>query len=316
VGDWESWERYPIPVAESMGALIGDDFVIVSGFSGTFNNVTTRVFAFDTKNATAKWREMDAVPVTGFTHAGYAVNGSVLYICGSYVGGVNVIQDGPICLKYTHTAPLGSQWSFLPSLPDGRGGGGFFHIKETNSLLYAAGATRRGITIDQNTTWELFLDNLSAGWVTRAPTLYRGNHISHVTVFYNGRYRYYIAGGQLQQRESSSNQPDLLEWDQANMAWIRRANMTLPRGHASSSTLPYGCGFMMMGGAINTGTTTSDISYYAIDTDTWTKIGDLPRSLNTPVCDIVRNLNGSDWVYCNTGPVSTNNFNTRRRISL
>jgi hypothetical protein len=298
-----------------MGAMIGDDFVIVSGFSETFDNVTQQVFAFDTRNATPQWREMDPVPVPGFTHAGYAVDGSVLYICGAYIGGVNVIRDGSTCLKYTHTSPTGSQWSFLPSLPDGRGGGGFFHIKESNSLLYATGATRRGATIDQTTTWELFIDNLSEGWITRAPTLYKANHISHVTVFYEGRYRYYIAGGQLEQEEYTGNQPDLIEWDQASKTWIRRANMILPRGHASASTLPYGCGFMMIGGAINTGWSTSDISFYSIETDTWTKIGDLPRSLNTPVCDIVRNLNDSDWLYCITGNVGSRDFHTRRRIT-
>jgi hypothetical protein len=299
-----------------MGALIGDDMVIASGFSGTFNNVTQRVFAFDTRNASAKWREMDPVPVPGFTHAGYAVNGSQMYICGSYVGGVNVIRDGPICLLYTHTAAPGSQWSFLPSLPDGRGGGGFFHIKETNSLVYATGATRRGPTFDQNTTWELSLNNISGGWETRAATLYKANHISHVTAFFQGRHRYYIAGGQLQQKESDGNQADLIEWDQASKTWIRRANMTLPRGHASASTLPYGCGFIMIGGAINNGTQTADIAYYGIDTDSWTSIGTLPRAINTPVCEIVKNLNASDWVYCNTGLVSTNNFAWRRRISV
>jgi N-acetylneuraminic acid mutarotase len=295
--------------------LIGDDFVIVSGFgTNGWNSVTKKVYAFNVRETNAKWREMDEVPVEGFSHASYAVDGMTMYICGAYSGPLDTIKDSPVCLKYSHTAPKGQQWSRLPDMPDGRGGGGLNHIKETNSLVYANGATRPP-TEDRDSTWELDLDNQLAGWVNRAPTQYKGNHISHVTAYYEGRPRYYYLGGQLEQNEANGNQNDVMEWDQASKSWIRRANMLMGRGHASSSTLAYGCGFIIIAGAINGGDKTSDISYYAIDTDSWTKIGDLPENINTPVCDIVRNLSGSDWVYCQTGPIS-GTFAYKSKISL
>jgi N-acetylneuraminic acid mutarotase len=272
------------------------------------------VYAYNTKDPSAKWREMDEVPVPGFSHASYAVDKTIMYVCGAYVGPTPG-PDSRICLKYNHNAPKGQQWSRLPDMPESRGGGGLNHIKETNSLLYSGGATRRGMTIDYNTTFELDLDNLSAGWVYRQPLPYKGNHLSHVTAYYQNKPRYYWAGGQIAQEEAYGNQKDLFEWDQASKTWIRRADMPLPRGHASSSTIAYGCGFIMIGGAVNGNDKTTNISYYAINTNTWIKIGDLPLKMNTPVCDIVRNVAGSDWVYCQTGPVSVS-FSWKRRISL
>jgi N-acetylneuraminic acid mutarotase len=318
VGDWERWEEYPISVAESMGSIIGNDFVIVSGFSGNFNSVTKKVFAIDVKNVSAKWREMDEVPVQGFHHAAFAVDGLVMYICGAYSGGLSILKDSPVCLKYNHTAPPGLQWSRLPDLPEGRGGGGMNLIVETNSLVYATGATRPP-TVDHNTTWELFLNNITAGWFRRADIPYQGNHISHVTVNYQGRSRYYYLGGQKDSKEAQGNLNDLFEWDQGNKSWIRRMNLPFPRGHTSASTVAYGCGFLSMGGAINSATSstvqTANITYYGVDTDSWSLIGNLPKEINTPVCVIVRNVSASDWIYCQTGNVG-GSFPWKRRISL
>jgi hypothetical protein len=295
--------------------LVGDVFYTVSGFNDVWTNVTRQVYGYDVRAINATWRRMDDVPVPGFTHSALAIDGLIMYLCGAYVGGTPG-PDSDICLKFTPNAPSGKQWSFLPNMTEGRGGGGVNHIKETNSLIYSTGATRRNkVTVDHNTTYELFLNNLTAGWIRRADNIYKGNHASHVTVIYKGRPRYYWGGGQMGREEWVGNVNDLVEWDQPSKSWIRRANMTLARGHASSSTVPYGCGFLMMGGSINTGTKTPDVAFYSTDTDRWTSIGNLSEKMNTPVCDIVRNLNNSDWVYCQTGPVAST-FHIRRRITL
>ena len=155
---------------EGLGAMIGKDFVGVSGFTGNFQTVTKKVYAFDTTDSNAKWREMDEVPVpVGFSHAAFAVvDESIMYICGAYVGPT----PGPhsdVCLKYEHKNSPGKQFSFLPKLPEGRGGGGMVHMKSSNSLLYATGATRPsgGTTSDHSDVWELTLDNTAAGWQKR-----------------------------------------------------------------------------------------------------------------------------------------------------
>ena len=56
-------------------------------------------------------------------------------------------------------------------------------------------------------------------------------------------------------------------------------------------------GYITAGGSSNSeGGHFADISYYDIPSDTWTKIGDLPEALNTPVCDMY-----DGWLYCETG---------------
>ena len=106
-------------------------------------------------------------------------------------------------------------------------------------------------------------------------------------------------GGQCAQNEKTGNQPDNVELDYDKKVWIRRANITNARGHASSSTVPYGCGFIMAGGAMNNGNHTSDISYYNIETNSWTKIGDLVYEINTPIVRL------EERFYCQTGGIST-----------
>jgi hypothetical protein len=150
VGNWEDWEPYALDVAESLGGMIGDDFLVVAGFSGAWTIVTKSVYAYNTKDIKAKWRYMDDVPVCyRFTH-------SCFYYCGSnyvhLVADVGGTPDSNICLKYNHSAVVGLQWLSVPELPKGRGGSGMKHIKESDSLVNSSGASRRGKTIDYATT--------------------------------------------------------------------------------------------------------------------------------------------------------------------
>jgi hypothetical protein len=82
------------------------------------------------------------------------------------------------------------------------------------------------------------------------------------------------------------------------------------------STRAVSCGYIIAGGATNSGTSgrkkTRDVSYYDIPSDTWTHLGNMTKGLNTPVCDIdfVNN-----YLYCETG-VKTGSFSQRIRIEL
>jgi hypothetical protein len=297
-----------------MGAMIGKDFVVVSGFTGNWDKVTKKVYALDTTDSKAVWREMDEVPTSqGFSHAAFAVDGLTMYICGQYVG-PSPGPDAPTCLKYEHGASKGKQWSFLPDLPDGRGGGGMFYLKETNSLLYSTGAIRHGGNwIDFKSTWELKLSNIRDGWKTLPDLPYAGNHVGHVSAELNGKKRYFIMGGQKTFDEANGNVRDNYEWDNNDRKWIKRADLPDARGHFSSSSTPYGCGFLYAGGALNGHRKTDDITYYGIDSDKFQSIGDLPRDVNTPVCAVAY-LNTGDWLYCVTGPVSSE-FSWRIRIT-
>lgn len=299
--------------------MIGDDFVIISGFSKSWNLTTTKVFALNVSETDPIWRRMDDLPSpdgNGITHAATAIAASKLFMCGGYVGG----NPGPatdLCFVYDHSVEPGSkQWSsLLPKLPDVRAGGGMVYDTNMNALFFSGGAMRpipnERYAEDRNDTWMLDLDDLNLGWVTKTDGLLNTNHIAHVTAKdHFGRERHYVMGGQSGEYEKDQNTDKIYEWDPSNESWIERAPMLVTRGHATASTLAIGCGFITAGGTTNEFGKTSDISYYDIPTDTWHSIGNLPKAINTPVCGI-----SGGYLFCESGRPK-GRFSFRIPISL
>jgi N-acetylneuraminic acid mutarotase len=294
-------------LAESQGGMIGNDMILFSGFTRSFKNVTDRMMAFDTSltTTTAVWRELDPFPVTiGLTHAGYVFHNNHLYTCGGYVGG-NPYPATDLCFMYTHTNPKGRQWQSLPRLPGVRAGGAMVYDTKRHSLIFATGADRHNTVdirtiVDHYDVWELNLNNTSRGWIAKAPIPYRANHVGHTTINYkNEGELHYVLGGQVGANEKSGNLGFMYAYNSTSNAWTRLQNLPVPRGHFSSSVVPYkNCGFFIVGGAINNSTKVSDITYYSIAHDSWTKVGDIPFPRNTPVCTI-----SLGYFYCQTGQI-------------
>jgi hypothetical protein len=300
--------------------MLGTDLVLFSGFSGDYNFVTDKTFAYDTASGTENktWREMDPIPVPiGLTHSGHVLQGNTIYACGGYIGG-NDYPSGADCFKYNHSSPKGSQWSILPSLPEKRAGGGMVYDSKRDSLIYASGAYRHSWvgdpeTVDKDNVWELSLGNISRGWMNKTSIPYIANHVGYSTVrLLNGDERHFFLGGQKGQTESGGNFDKNFEYIVANDSWIERKNMPFARGHFSSSVSTYRhCGFFIAAGAVNGGNyeKTSDISYYSLANDEWTHIGNLPYALNSPVCVI-----SGEYYYCQSGWVNSD-FSLRRKIA-
>jgi N-acetylneuraminic acid mutarotase len=291
--------KYPIPVGEANGGLVGNDLVIISGFYNGVNQCTTQNYALDITNPSASWRRMDDHPIAlGISHTMTVIVGMKIYMCGGYVGG----DPGPHtdqCFVYDHSIAPGTtgQFSTFPNLPDtGRAGAGIVYDTASNALIFAGGATRPN-TIDRPDTWMYSLANPSVGWVKKADIPLLSNHLSYVTAKdATGKERHYWMGGQASGNEVNGNRAEVYEYDAEKNIWIQRASMLIPRGHASASTRAIGCGFIIIGGTTNGTGKTTDVSYYDIPSDTWTKIGDLPSADNCLVCDI----NGGT-LYCETG---------------
>jgi hypothetical protein len=249
---------------------------------------------------TGSWREMEQVPIeVGVTHGAVVVVDSVIYLCGGYLDH-HPGNASAFCLMYSHKQPIGSQWNYLPNLPEPRAGGAMHYLAERNSLLFSTGASRPDPlnpihTVDHSDVWELSLTNMSAGWIPQTPLPYMSNHVGFTTVKYKGKNRYYVLGGQTGEDEFRGNHDELYEFDVTQNSWIKRRKMPQKRGHFSASTIPYGCGFLIVGGATNAGKT-SNITYYSIETDSWSHVGNVPNRLNTPVCVITR---GS--LFCESG---------------
>lgn len=117
-------------------------------------------------------------------------------------------------------------------------------------------------------------------------------------------------GGQVGGNENLGNQKDLEEYIPATDEWVTFADMPFGRGHASWSAEAISCGFILAGGTINANPRerTTDISYYDIETDTWTEaIGQLPNDPASPICEIYK-----DYLYCM--PISGGNTGYRIKI--
>lgn len=299
--------------------MIGNDIIISSGFINRLTDATNQTYARDvTGSKGSGWRRMDDLPVAkGITHSAATTVGNKMYLCGGFYGG-NPGVHVPDCYVYDHTKQPGKkQWSKIRALPKGgTGGGGMIYDTATNALYYAAGGTRdkenptRDIN-DVNAFYKYNFDNPSAGWVNLGACPYNANHISAVTAFdQSGNERHYFLGGQIGKDECRSNLNHVYEWNAVTAKWTQRANIPFPRGHAPSSVVPIGCGFVMAGGSINSRTgcyaQTSDISFYNIETNSWKSIGNLSNTVNAPVCAI-----GNDGYFYHISGVAN-----RRRISI
>lgn len=288
--------------------MLGNSFfIVVAGFTWGFRSVTRKVFALDTSKPWKTWQRLDKVPVA-ITHSALAVvNDTLIAICGGYVGGA----PGPHtddCFVLDPFLRRGQQWSRIAKLPDGgRAGGGMIYDSLLNALVFAAGAQRpernQRTAIDFNTTWMYSFDNPDAGWVVKAPIPFRGNHLSSVTaVDASGHERHYFAGGQKEEDEANGNSADHYEYDAVQNVWIPRQFLPIPRGHASSSTRATGTcgGYIVAAGCTNGDQKIADVSYYDIARDAWTSIGNLTRTMNTPVCDFGFGERGN-VLYCESG---------------
>jgi len=208
------------------------------------------------------------------------------------------------CVVYDNTIAAGNgQWTALPSLPDGRAGGGMIYDTASNSLVFAGGAERPDPShphaVDYQHTWKLNLGNIGAGWQTMTDIPYLANHMSYVTVRDSTkRERHIFVGGQVGEEEKTGNVSDNYEYDVATDTWIKLADIPIPRGHSSSSTRAMGCGFWMAAGTTNDTGTTKDVSFYDIELNTWTHIGETRNPIKTPVCDFSPY---SNQMYCETG---------------
>jgi N-acetylneuraminic acid mutarotase len=297
--------------------LIGKFRIIVGGFLAGYTSVSAQTHVLDTSNSLATWQRMDDYPFPiGLTHAATAVVGNKFYMCGGYAGG-GIGMHTDVCMVYDHSKLPGKglQWTRINSLPNGgRAGGGLVYDRSLNALIFSGGATRpiaqHRSALDWNNTWMYTIHNPLGGWVAKAPMPFFGNHMSAVTAKdADGIERHYFTGGQQQENEHDGNQADHYEFDALRNVWIKRKFMTIPRSHAASSARAYGCGFIVVAGCTNAGVRLADISYYDVPSDTWTKIGDLPSPINTPVCEISNGV-----LYCDTG-WDSGKFSTKIKIS-
>lgn len=314
---------YPFKLAEAQGMIVGDKYVIYGGFKDAWITPTAATHTLDLTNPAATWQRDDDIPQpTGLTHGAHIHVGNKLYNCGGYVGphpGVHTTQ----CIVYDSSMPPGARWTTMTPMPvgHGKGGGGMFYNTALNAMYYISGAQRfisasgSLTTRDLNSTFMYSFNNPTDGWVRKADLPYGdygANHMMAVTARDGtGAERHYGFGGQRREEEPNGNYDHVFEYNAQTDVWTRRAKMLWPLAHASSSTIPFGCGFIVVAGNTNGAKITSNITFYNTETDSWTQIGNLPTTTNTPVCDIHR---PTSTLFCETGKLWTTQSYKRRIV--
>lgn len=321
VGGWEPAKQMPKPLAEAQGGVIGNYFFVTCGFDTGFFQTTTDTYRRDLSKPDAEWEKQDDYPLDeGVTHGATVVIGDKFYICGGYLGG-HPGPHIPNCFVFDNSvAPGQGQWTALPDMPDGRGGGGLTYDSTLNKITYAGGAERPNAdkewyftavyTVDYLHAWSLDLGDPEAVWQVEPDIPYFGNHMGFVTALdKDSNEHHFYLGGQVGDLEYTGNVDNNYEWDAMSAEWIEKAPLPFARGHASESTRPISCGFFQAGGSFNDYGVTREVTYYDTGTNSWVKIGDLPVPVRTPVCDVY-----GEYMECQSGLPDSAFFAWKRKI--
>lgn len=92
VGPWIPSVEYPLNLDEAQGGKIGNDLIVVGGYLLDYRKATPQVWALDTTDTSAEWRQMDDMPISdGLTHGAFVMVEEMYYMCGGFVVGCFVL---------------------------------------------------------------------------------------------------------------------------------------------------------------------------------------------------------------------------------
>lgn len=302
---WSSIAPSEISRHEAQGAAVNGKLYVFGGYSpcpleapGSNQcnfKPTARSDVYDPKTNT--WTRLPDMPV-GLTHGGVAVIGSDIYIAGGYPASGGSQAFSTTAVRKFDTVNL--TWSMLPPLPAARGGG---ELSEVGRVLHFFGGSNASRN-DVSTHWALDLDNLAAGWVTKAPvpvpTQFASlnptglNHLGGVTL--NGKI--YVVGGQhFQDGDARFPAATLFAYDPVTNTWDTNL-APLPRGrsHTNATTFAMDGKIVVVGGeGVPLAAVEYDVIVYDPATNEWTYstpippviTGNGPRGRNSGVADVI-----------------------------
>jgi N-acetylneuraminic acid mutarotase len=272
---WSSRSPAPLARMESQGAMVNGVLYVFGGFYNTALDTTNQTDAYDT--ATNRWSTVADMPEP-LTHSAHAVDGTRIYLIGGYRGK----NPGPAVNSVWIYDTISNNWSAGPVLPAPRGAGAAAIVGR--ELHFFSGAFRPAeIYRDTDTGdhWVLNLDNPTA-WVSEPALPLPRNHLGAAAL--NGKI--YVAGGQLERSESTTNQVRVDVYNPTNNTWSRAADMPVARGHIESSFLSVNGRLIMLGGSVNggnSGLASSDVYAYDPISNSWLKMKSLPAGRKSPI---------------------------------
>lgn len=308
---WQTVADQPYRVSEAQGKAVNGKLYTFGGFDSQKSccTPTDRAYAYDP--ATNAWTAIAPLPPMngtthgGMTHAGIATDGTDIYFAGGYtsnLAGTGQRFGSKEVWKYLVAE---DRYIRLPDLPIEISAG---QLEYLNGKLHHIAGTNKARTEDLDNHYMLDLNNLAAGWQTRAALPNPRQHAG--SAVYEGMI-YYI-GGQTGHDAQLATRKEVHRYDPATDNWDQMADLPVPagasgRGHISSSVVVAGNRILVLGGeTTHASGRTNMVSAYSPATNTWENLTPLPQNRYSGVAALLEgNLyytgGGSDTqFYTNT----------------
>jgi N-acetylneuraminic acid mutarotase len=271
---WAAVASTTVGRSEAMGAVVNGKLYLFGGYVDTTFKPTNRGDVYDP--ATNKWTQIASLPF-GVSHMGTVAVGDSIYFAGGYPAtSTNQTFSTTAVWRYDTTT---NQFSDLPKLPAARGGGALAAVGRVLHFFGGSDSSRR----DAAQHWQLDLDNLSAGWVARAPLPVATNHVAGVAL--NGLI--YAIGGQQNQDSAAIQRAEVQVYDPATDTWSARAPLPLARSHITSSTFVRNGKILVLGGLGPGNRVINRVDSYDPASNTWTQLTSLPSGRLSGVSDLL-----------------------------
>ena len=271
---WTAVARPDIGRSEGMGAVVNGKLYLFGGYVDTTYRPTNRGDVYNP--ATNTWTQVADLPF-GVSHMGTVALGDSIYFASGYPAtATNQTFSTTAVWRYD---TVGNRFSNLPNLPAARGGGALVAVGRALHFVGGSDSARR----DAAQHWRLDLDNLTAGWVARAPLPVATNHVAGVAL--DGKV--YIIGGQQNQDAAAIQRGEVQVYDPATNQWSARAPLPLARSHITSSTLVRNGQIIVLGGIGPGNSVIKRVDGYNPVTNTWTPLTSLPANRLSGVSDVL-----------------------------
>ncbi|KAF9261625.1 galactose oxidase [Marasmius fiardii PR-910] len=259
-GTWRDVAPLPISVNHANAVVVNGNIFVLGGLiqspDGAWRTATNISFVYSPERN--EWTKLGDIPIAHSRgSAALGVHGHLVYLAG---GMTTLVPTGPGGEQDTVDVvsaydTLTDSWIDLPTnastIPEGRDHAGKAVVGDT---LYVLGGRLRGQLNVRDTVFALNLNDVAAGWVTRAgrmPTARGG--VSSATV----GTKVYVFGGEGDPEEASGvfNQTEV--YDTVTDTWEKLAPMTFPV-HGTSAVGVLGRAYIPGGGTVAGGSEPTD----------------------------------------------------------
>jgi N-acetylneuraminic acid mutarotase len=269
---WTTVAPTTVGRSEGMGAVVNGKLYLFGGYVDTTFKPTSRGDVYNP--ATNTWTQVASLPF-GVSHMGTVVIGDSIYFAGGYPAtATNQTFSTTAVWRYDTTT---NTFSDLPKLPAARGGGALTAVGRVLHFFGGSDSARK----DAAQHWQLDLDHLTGGWVSKAPLPVATNHVAGVV--FEGKV--YAIGGQQFQDSNAIQRADVQVYDPATDRWTTRAPLPLARSHITSSTFVRDGRILVLGGLGPGNRTINRVDSYNPVTNTWTQLTSLPNNRVSGVAD-------------------------------